>query len=147
MIILTVALLCMKNEGYSSKLFTQLENIFLYLLRRKKMTTKLIKGSEIPHLVDPQFAHYTFTPEEVAEMEAMDASTSLAPAAEKLLKQQLQSAVKAERARKKAINIRLFETDIVKFKKMAQTEGIPYQTLIASVLHKVANKTVSVIIK
>lgn len=111
------------------------------------MTTKLIKGSEIPHLVDPQFAHYEFTPEEVADMEAMDVSASLPSDREKLLKQQLQSAVKTERAKKKAVNIRLFEGDIVKFKQMAQSEGIPYQTLIASVLHKVANKTVSVVVE
>lgn len=110
------------------------------------MTTKLIKGSDIPHLVDPQFAHYEFTPEEVAEMEAMDVSASLAPEREQFLKHQLQSAVKIERAKKKAVNIRLFESDIVRFKQMAQNEGIPYQTLIASVLHKVANKTVSVVV-
>ncbi len=110
------------------------------------MTTKLIKGSEIPHLVDQQFAHYEFTPEEVAEMEAMDVLASLPPEREQFLKHQLQSAVKIERAKKKAVNIRLFEADIVRFKQMAQNEGIPYQTLIASVLHKVANKTVSVVV-
>ena len=110
------------------------------------MTTKLIKGADIPHLVDPQFAHYAFTPEEVAEMEAMDISATLSSDEENRLKQQLQSAVKFEREKKKAVNIRLFEDDIVKFKQMAQAEGIPYQTLIASVLHKVANKTVSIVI-
>lgn len=111
------------------------------------MTSKLIKGSEIPNLVDPQFAHYEFTPEEVAEMEAMENSASLDPKKEQLLKQQLQTAVKRERAKKKAVNIRLFESDIVKFKQMAENEGIPYQTLIASVLHKVANKTISIIVE
>jgi predicted DNA binding CopG/RHH family protein len=36
------------------------------------------------------------------------------------------------------INIRLSSTDIFNIKKIAAFEGLPYQTLIASVLHKYA---------
>jgi predicted DNA binding CopG/RHH family protein len=34
------------------------------------------------------------------------------------------------------INIRINEHDLAKLKKKAEAEGIPYQTLISSVLHK-----------
>ncbi len=52
-----------------------------------------------------------------------------------------------ESARKKAvnslrkdirINIRLSSTDIIHIKQMAAFEGLPYQTLISSILHKYA---------
>ncbi len=36
------------------------------------------------------------------------------------------------------INIRLSNTDLVRIKQKAAFEGIPYQTLIASILHKYA---------
>lgn len=40
---------------------------------------------------------------------------------------------------RKAINIRVFKNDINKLKSIAFREWIPYQTLITSTLHKVAN--------
>lgn len=36
------------------------------------------------------------------------------------------------------INIRLSSTDLIRIKQKAAFEGIPYQTLIASILHKYA---------
>ena len=36
------------------------------------------------------------------------------------------------------INIRISETDLEHIKKLAAFEGLPYQTLIASILHKYA---------
>ena len=42
-----------------------------------------------------------------------------------------------ERSRKtKNINIRISEPDLTGLKKKAEEEGVPYQTLISSVLHK-----------
>jgi predicted DNA binding CopG/RHH family protein len=41
------------------------------------------------------------------------------------------------------INIRLSERDLHKLKAKAQEEGLPYQTLIASLLHKYVNKSFS----
>jgi predicted DNA binding CopG/RHH family protein len=42
-----------------------------------------------------------------------------------------------ERSRKtKNINIRICEPDLTSLKKKAEEEGVPYQTLISSVLHK-----------
>jgi predicted DNA binding CopG/RHH family protein len=43
--------------------------------------------------------------------------------------------------KKKAINIRLLESDVKKIKVLAISEGIPYQTLISSIVHKYANKS------
>jgi predicted DNA binding CopG/RHH family protein len=39
----------------------------------------------------------------------------------------------------KRVNIRMTERDIVRFQKKAIEEGLPYQTLISSVLHKYIN--------
>ena len=41
--------------------------------------------------------------------------------------------------KKKQITIRFYESDILKIKKIAKKEGIPYQTYIASQIHKIAN--------
>ena len=41
----------------------------------------------------------------------------------------------------KRINIRLSERDLVQLKRKAVAEGIPYQTLITSVLHKFVSGT------
>jgi len=40
--------------------------------------------------------------------------------------------------KKKRINIRLSETDLNRIRVKALEEGIPYQTLISSILHKYA---------
>lgn len=42
-------------------------------------------------------------------------------------------------SKRKPINIRLLESDIYRIKRKALTEGVPYQTLITSVIHKYAN--------
>ena len=45
-----------------------------------------------------------------------------------------------ESARKsKNVNIRISETDLVKLKQRSVEEGLPYQTLISSVLHRFVN--------
>jgi len=38
--------------------------------------------------------------------------------------------------KKKAINIRLLESDIIRLKSMALHEGMPYQTYISHMIHK-----------
>ncbi len=42
-------------------------------------------------------------------------------------------------AKRKPINLRILESDLVKIKARALHEGIPYQSLIGSVLHKYVN--------
>ena len=39
----------------------------------------------------------------------------------------------------KRVNIRMAERDLAHFQKKAMEEGLPYQTLISSVLHKYVN--------
>ena len=39
----------------------------------------------------------------------------------------------------KRVNIRMSERDLVRLQKTAALEGLPYQTLISSVLHKYIN--------
>lgn len=39
----------------------------------------------------------------------------------------------------KRVNIRMSEKDLVRFQKEAMEQGLPYQTLISSVLHKYVN--------
>jgi len=41
--------------------------------------------------------------------------------------------------RKKSISIRLSERDLARLKQKAAEEGMPYQTLISSTLHKFVN--------
>ncbi|MFH1038835.1 MAG: antitoxin [PVC group bacterium] len=39
----------------------------------------------------------------------------------------------------KRVNIRMTEKDLIHFQKKAVEEGLPYQTLISSILHKYIN--------
>jgi len=39
----------------------------------------------------------------------------------------------------KRVNIRMAERDLVRFQKTAVHEGLPYQTLLSSILHKYIN--------
>jgi predicted DNA binding CopG/RHH family protein len=42
-----------------------------------------------------------------------------------------------KKSKKKSLNIRLFEDDIEKIKAIALREGMPYQTFISSMVHKI----------
>lgn len=55
-------------------------------------------------------------------------------------KQELQEAVKNTLDKKRNINIRLSERDLHRLKVKAIEEGIPYQTLATSILHKAVSK-------
>jgi len=44
----------------------------------------------------------------------------------------------------KRVNIRISERDLTSIQKIALEEGIPYQTLISSVLHKFVNRKLKV---
>jgi len=47
-----------------------------------------------------------------------------------------------KKTKKKSLSIRLFEDDIEKIKVIALEKGMPYQTLISSVIHKLALKQI-----
>ena len=49
---------------------------------------------------------------------------------------QYQTYAKATFRKDKRINIRISERDLIKLQQKALAEGLPYQTLIASILHK-----------
>ena len=55
-------------------------------------------------------------------------------------KKRFQVAAKATLNKTRNINIRLSERDLYKLKAKAIEEGIPYQTLASSILHKSASK-------
>jgi len=48
----------------------------------------------------------------------------------------IKSAVTNKYTKRKAINLKVLESDIERLKSKALEEGMPYQTLINSVLHK-----------
>jgi len=50
-----------------------------------------------------------------------------------------QEAARATLRKDKRVNIRMTERDLVYFRKKAVEEGLPYQTLISSILHKYIN--------
>jgi len=50
-----------------------------------------------------------------------------------------QEAARATLRKDKRVNIRMTERDLVLFQKKAMDEGLPYQTLISSLLHKFIN--------
>ena len=50
--------------------------------------------------------------------------------------EQLKLSVKHKLNKRKAINLRLLETDLESIKTEAIKAGIPYQTLISSIIHK-----------
>lgn len=52
--------------------------------------------------------------------------------------QRLESAARETLRKDKRINIRLPSHDLVEIKRLAAREGVPYQTLISSILHKYA---------
>ncbi len=49
-----------------------------------------------------------------------------------------------KRTRKKSLNLRVFEDDIERIKAIALTQGLPYQTFLSSIIHKVATKQIEV---
>lgn len=54
-------------------------------------------------------------------------------------KHRYEAAARATVRKDKRVNIRMTERDLTRFQKQAEEEGLPYQTLISSVLHKFIN--------
>ena len=46
--------------------------------------------------------------------------------------------------KKRALNIRVYEEDIESIKALALEKGLPYQTLLSSIIHQVATKQISI---
>ena len=54
-------------------------------------------------------------------------------------KNQLKEYARATIRKDKRVNIRISERDLRELKRLALREGLPYQTLISSILHKFVN--------
>lgn len=63
-------------------------------------------------------------------------SAQLVSVASKAELQRLRDAARATAVKDKRVNIRLSSADLLDIQARALAEGMPYQTLIASVLHK-----------
>lgn len=72
------------------------------------------------------------------ELEILEAYESgrLKPGASKAELARLRAAARATAIKDKRVNIRLSSVDLLDIQAKAMEEGMPYQTLIASVLHK-----------
>ena len=46
--------------------------------------------------------------------------------------------------RKKSLNLRIYENDIPSIKALALEKGLPYQTLLASIIHQVATRQIKI---
>ena len=84
--------------------------------------------------------YYELNEDEVKELEAIETAIESGelvnePAFEKR-KKELQQIAKNTLNKTRNINIRLSERDLYKLKAKAIEEGIPYQTLASSILHK-----------
>jgi predicted DNA binding CopG/RHH family protein len=55
-------------------------------------------------------------------------------------KLELEESARATIRKDKRVNIRISERDLKELQKIALREGLPYQTLISSILHKYVNK-------
>ena len=74
-------------------------------------------------------------PYELETLEAYEAG-KLKPIASKAELQRMRIAARATAIKDKRVNIRLSSVDLLDIQAKALAEGMPYQTLIASVLHK-----------
>jgi len=79
------------------------------------------------------------------ELEVLRAyeSGKLKPTATKAELQKMRAAARATAIKDKRVNIRLSAVDLMDIQAKALEEGMPYQTLIASVLHRYVAGTLS----
>lgn len=79
------------------------------------------------------------TPEEEAILTSFENDEWISTSALKERKGQLQSYSRETIKKDKRVNIRISERDLLELKRIAMQEGLPYQTFIASILHKYVN--------
>jgi predicted DNA binding CopG/RHH family protein len=79
---------------------------------------------------------------ELEILEAYEAG-KLKPIASKAELQRMRSAARSTAIKDKRVNIRLSSADLLDIQAKALAEGMPYQTLIASILHKYASGKLS----
>lgn len=81
---------------------------------------------------------YELDPEEKEILEAFERGELIPVKNQAAMKRKMQKAAKYTLEKRKNINIRLTVQDLHRLKVKAMEEGLPYQTLAASILHKYA---------
>lgn len=84
--------------------------------------------------------YYTLDPEEKEILKAFEEGKLVRVKNFAQEKKLLEEAARNTLNKNKNINIRLSERDLQRLKRKAMEEGLPYQTLASSVLHKFAAK-------
>ena len=84
--------------------------------------------------------YYELTKEEQGILEAFEKGGFKSVPKLNKVKEHFQQVAKNTLNKAKNINIRLSERDLAMLKRKAVEEGIPYQTLVSSILHKFASK-------
>lgn len=82
--------------------------------------------------------YYDLDKEEQAQLEVIESGKLISVPDLAKAKREAMRAAKASLNKTLNINIRLSERDVYKLKAKAAREGLPYQTLAASILHKSA---------
>ena len=84
--------------------------------------------------------YYELTKEEQEILDAVEAGKLTPVENQERAKKDLIEAARNTLNKTKNINIRLSERDLIRLKRKATEEGLPYQTLASSILHKFTNK-------
>jgi len=81
-----------------------------------------------------------YTPEELELVEYMETNPKSIPNVKDRIAF-IKNAVQEDLNTKKQVNFRINQNDLEKLKSKALVEGIPYQTLLNSIVHKFLNGT------
>jgi len=81
-----------------------------------------------------------YTPEELELVEYMETNPKSVPNVKDEI-EKITNIFKTNRESRKQVNFRILESDLDRLKSRALVDGIPYQTLLNSVIHKFLNGT------
>lgn len=81
-----------------------------------------------------------YTPEELELVEYMETNPKSVPNVKDEI-EKITNIFKTNRESRKQVNFRILESDLDRLKSRALVDGIPYQTLLNSVVHKFLNGT------
>lgn len=84
--------------------------------------------------------YFELDTEEQKLLDAVEKGLTAIPQTPLKILRQYREVARHTLARTKNINIRLSERDLLKLKAKAAEKGIPYQTLVASILHQYGNR-------
>ena len=84
--------------------------------------------------------YYELTKEEQELLDSYEKGEFISVPIRKEVKEHFRQIARNTLNKANNINIRLAERDLSKLKRKAAEEGMPYQTLVSSVLHRFANQ-------